>query len=441
VKKVVVLLFVGLWAASCPGVVAAQEMLVAPKEMEVEGPVPDLALPPMSDSPSTEEGLPPGSEESWLSEEEDTGQLAPYPMDEYNMFPCDPMLLESTGTWLRRGFWYSEVDAMLLNRQWRRDPYILIQQQVGFIVRNTVQGPIAFPTFNSLTAFGNKPGVEVAPRLTLGRFLFRDHRNRDHVAEFTIYGGGEWTQDGQLNANPDNAQGTTTLSVPTETDEGNASFDGATTSQFRYDTRFNSFELNYLVKDRMGRDHMEMDPSGHWVRRAGPSVSLSMLAGFRYFDLNESLVWTASDFEGNTDLMGDVGSVNVETDNDMFGTQAGFGWFYETARWSLGARAKSGFANIIDVSSSSTVPTADATVVSDKTFQNDQISFITEASLLAKWHIQPNLSFRAGLEALHVARVALAPYNISFVPGGAANARFDGDPVFLGGLIGFEGYW
>lgn len=448
-KKIGVLLFAGLWATFCPAVAAAQETLVAPKEMEVEGAAPELALPPVPDSESAETSLPPESEEPWMSDEGDAGQLEPYPMDQYNMFPCDPMLLESSGTWLRRGFWYSEVDAMLLNRQWRKDPFILIQQPVGLTI-NPIGQQVAI--FNNLSAFGNKPGVETVPRLTLGRFLFRDHRNRDHVAEFTIYGGGEWTQDGQLNANPNNSLGTTTLSVPVSlgngnrfiqtVGQGNASFDGARTSQYRYDPRFNSFELNYLVKDRMGRDHMEMDPSGHWVRRAGPSVSLSMLAGIRFFDLNESLSWTASDFDPNAGLMGDEGSVNVQTDNNLFGTQVGFGWIQESARWSLGARAKSGlYANIIDVMASSTVPTTDATVMSDKTLQADQISFITEAELLAKWHLQPNLSLRAGLQALYVARVALAPYNISFVPGGAPNVNYDGDPVFLGGSIGFEGYW
>ena len=86
-----------------------------------------------------------------------------------------------------------------------------------------------------------------------------------------------------------------------QVDLGNTSFDGALSSQFRYDSRFNSFELNYRVKERMGRDHVEMEPSGHWVRRAGPSVSRSLLAGFRFFDLNEDFDWTASDIDTNGD--------------------------------------------------------------------------------------------------------------------------------------------
>src|SRR4051812_15057009 len=28
--------------------------------------------------------------------------------------------IESTGTWLRRGFWYAETDAVIYNRLWRR---------------------------------------------------------------------------------------------------------------------------------------------------------------------------------------------------------------------------------------------------------------------------------------------------------------------------------
>ena len=34
----------------------------------------------------------------------------------YDLWDGYPALMESSGTWLRRGFWYSEVDAVMLNR-------------------------------------------------------------------------------------------------------------------------------------------------------------------------------------------------------------------------------------------------------------------------------------------------------------------------------------
>lgn len=442
-KKPILVLIVGLWATSYAGVIGAQELLAPPHEEVIEGAVPDLALPPgveagevISEQDAPYEG------ESWQYSEGAEHVYSPGEMDEYSMAPCDPLLLESTGTWLRRGFWYAEVDAVISNRMWNRDTYILMQQPVGVSI-----GPLQQQLrFNELTIGGTRPGSETVPRLTLGRFLFRDSRNRDHVGEFTIYGGGQWTQESMLQANPNNSQGSTTLSVPTELDLGNDSFDGATSSQFRYDSRFNSFELNYHVKERMGRDHMELEPSGHWVRRAGPTISRSLIAGLRFFDMNEDFNWTADGIgsDPNTGDQGELGVVQTTTDNDMLGTQLGFTWARESARWSLGMKAKGGmYVNIIDVRSSASIPipTDDSFTEIDSVLDSEDIGFVGEAALLGKYHIQPNFSLRAGFEVLYITGTALAPHQISFVPGGPSRVVATGDPVYLGGIIGFEGYW
>jgi len=65
--------------------------------------------------------------DSWESEDY-TEQLEPYFSDDYQMFQFDEPVLESTGTWIRRGFWYAEVDAVVLNHWLGRDKFILIQQ-------------------------------------------------------------------------------------------------------------------------------------------------------------------------------------------------------------------------------------------------------------------------------------------------------------------------
>jgi len=48
-------------------------------------------------------------------------------LDEANndLWGYGPALTESTGTWLRRGWWYTELDAVVLNRQWKRDDMVL----------------------------------------------------------------------------------------------------------------------------------------------------------------------------------------------------------------------------------------------------------------------------------------------------------------------------
>lgn len=227
---------------------------------------------------------------------------------------------------------------------------------------------------------------------------------------------------------------------------GNDSFDGANSSQFVYDNRFNSFELNYLVKERMGRDHVEMEPSGRWVRRAGPSVSRSLLAGIRFFDLNDDFNWTASDIDVNGDGTpeGD-GDARIQTGNDMIGTQLGFSWIYETARWSGGIRTKGGmFLNIIDVKTHTNVPLLDQDpVVVDAALEAEELSFIGEAALIGKWHLRPNFSLRVGAEIMFLTStaVATAQHRGLFLPSGPSSAATNSDTVYLGGGIGFEGYW
>jgi hypothetical protein len=474
VKNLIVLLFVGLAGVPCVGMVAAQELLVAPPGSDLGRMVPELAMPKMpepgleqdqqhdggpgegdfgNDVPNEQNATTPYDEtpydetpydESPYDESWESGDsielLEPYVSDDYQMFQGNEAGLESTGTWIRRGFWYAEVDAVIFNRKFSRDGVVLIGQQVG---RST--SPFGGFVDNQMRLNGTKPGAHGVPRLTLGRFLFRDHYNRDHVGEFTIYGGGEWTQESRLDVNPNNALGTDFLIVPATVDGGNDSFDFAKSSQFRYDHRFNSFELNYHVKDRMGRDHMEMEPSGHWVRRAGPSVSRSLLAGIRFFELNEDFLWTASDIDvGNDGTNDGDGSVKIHTDNDLIGTQLGVSWMYETARWSGGVRAKGGvYLNVLDIRTGSVIPNATDTVVSDSALDGEEMSFIGEAAFIGKWHLRPNFSLRAGFETMLVTSTALAPAQgrNAFLPSGPSSIASSGDSVYLGASIGFEGYW
>jgi len=456
VKNLIVLLIVALTGVSCLGVVAAQELLIAPPGGDVGGMIPELAMPPMpepvldGDQEVVEGYAEPNSDEHYVTTPysdswetgESTEQLEPYIADEYQMYQEDIPVLESTGTWFRRGFWYTEVDAVIFNHKFNRDGVPIMFQPTGQTVGPFGPGVAT----NQLRVNGSKPGAQAAPRLTLGRFLFRDHKNRDHVGEFTIFGGGEWTQQARLDANPNNDLGTDFLLVPTAIDEGNTSFDNATSSQFRYDSWFNSFELNYHVKERMGRDHVEMEPSGRWVRRAGRSISRSFMAGVRYFELNEDFVWTASGitFPIMPNIPSADGSTDIHTENDMIGTQLGFSWFVENARWSGGVRAKGGmFVNLVDLRVITDVPTEDGLVSSDTALEADEISFIGEAALIGKWHLRPNFSLRAGLELLFLTSTAIAPAQSrgAFIPSGPVDVASNGDTTYLGGSIGFEGYW
>ena len=364
--------------------------------------------------------------------------------EEYSIFDLEPALLESSGSWLRRGFWYTEVDAVILNREINKHTHIPLMHQTTFASQSPLTGRIRGVN-NLLAISGSKPDVETMPRIKLGRFLFRDSQNRDHTAEFTWFGGGQWAQQGAITSS---ASALGPLTVPSALGGANASFSGANSSEFDYASRFNSFELNYHLKRRLHRDQMIMQPDGEWVRAATPTWTRTFLAGLRYFELDENLAWDAL---GVPDLIngGTVdGHYRVRTENDLFGMQTGASLSYETARWSFGVLGKTGIyldQMFLDSSFNNTNRLTSGGTNS----HNDAVSFLSEVRLQGKWHLRTNFSFRAGAELLYVKSVALAPYQVNFIPGDyptisttlGTTSNAEQYSFYMGFSAGFEGYW
>jgi hypothetical protein len=379
------------------------------------------------------ETLPPGQ----TGEDAFGGSILGEPM---KLLQACPSYFESSGTWLERGFWYAEMDYLFLNRGWDRKGLRLafestnLQQNVNAAVP---EGPVL--GINELRIRGERPGAEGVGRLTLGRFLFRDASNRDHLMEASWLGGGEWSQEGSLQAST-----TPGLDVSDFIDRVNRSFDGARTMNFQYDSELNTAELNYKVKARMHRDQMVMQPSGEWVRKATPTRTYSYLAGIRYLNHREELDIGATDIQvqAATTAPREDGFYDIHTENNMLGTQLGGSWEYETARWSLGIFAKGGpMWNRIDLNSRFQVGEENIINSGVTNSEEDDLSFAGEVLLLTKWHLRPNVSIRAGLELFFVDSIALAPHQINFVPGGFEQIAASGDSVYLGTSFGVESYW
>lgn len=191
----------------------------------------------------------------------------------------------------------------------------------------------------------------------------------------------------------------------------------------------------------MLKDRMELEPNGQWVRRAQPTRSYSMLAGLRYFSLDESLNWIAFGIPPQVASdPSETGTYNIRIGNHLIGTQLGLSTAYETARWSLGAQTKGGmYVNMMDLQSSFAVSGGGTSGDSD--LEADNLSFIGEAGLLGKYHIRPNLSLRVGVEVMFLSHVAVAPDQISFTPSGKNSISYGSDNIYLGGSLGFESYW
>jgi hypothetical protein len=368
--------------------------------------------------------------------------------------------IESTGTWLRRGFWYAEAEAVVWNRMWNRDDKFFavadsVVEDNALFLGGAAAVTASLDTNRLLMLQSTNPGQDASVRATLGQFLFRDSRNRDHTAEFTALGGGDWHQQ-RVISSPENFG----LFVPFHMDGGffdenpvsptfrdrigNRSFDRSTRQFIAYSSHYSSIEGNYRVRSRMQRDRLIMDANGHWHRAASNTWVREYLAGLRFIELRDILDWRAEDIQDiNNDTStepGNDGNYYIWTDNDLFGVQLGTGLTYEAPRWSLGVTCKGGIFINDALGRSSLNFTSDDEDDFDLRLREDELSFVGEAKVMGRFHVTPNVSLRASYEAMMLESVALAPSQANFIPHfGYLNTT--GDPFYHGASFGFETFW
>jgi hypothetical protein len=360
--------------------------------------------------------------------------------DQHAFWANHPAPIESSGTWLRRGFWYAEADAVIWTRHWARDNAImaaadpLVTSELFFTLRALNDPNLNFGVLTTnrlLNLDGSQPGEDASVRATLGHFLFRDSRNRDHTLEFTALGGGDWHQHRQLSS-----QNNFGLFVPFLVAGDNRTFNASTHQQIDYSSTYRSFEWNYRFKQRLRRDQMIMDANGNWHRATNPGINRDFLVGLRFMELKDILNWRAQDIQA----IGNDGTYFIRTDNDMFGFQMGWGFSYEASRWSIGLQSKGGvFLN--DALGRTTLNfTADDRSDADLRLTDDELSFIGESKLIARWHLLPDFSFRAAYEMMYATSTALAPNQATFITD-FSYLNTSGDPFYHGASFGLEGYW
>ncbi len=351
--------------------------------------------------------------------------------DELTLHTDMQPLLESTGTWFRRGLWYMDIDAVVLTRTWDSDGRrLMFDSSINderLLTRDRKLGE-------------SSPDADGSARIALGRFLFRDTKNRDHTAEMVVLGGAEWVDQGSIEAS------VFPLLVPNELTGGVfpntlPSFNLANESSYSYSSHFNSFEWNYNVTQRMRKDQMELTPSGTWVRKASPGWTQSYLAGLRYFELQEDFDWLASDIVSIG--AGVSGEMNVRTSNNLFGVQFGHGLTYETDRWNVSLFSKHGMY-VNDARSTHDLTFANSPNGTADNFSNEghenSLNYLLQAGVTGRYHIRPNISLRVGYELMYLTGLALAPNEISF-DGTQALAGTTGDVFYRGFTFGSEFFW
>lgn len=394
-----------------------------------------------------------------------------------------PTLIESSGTWLNRGFWYADTEVVMMARTWNRHDVVMFQEfdaisNQTVLAQNVLNIPSIVPIQQQLLG-ESSPGYDGNIRLTLGRFLFRDLKNRDHAFEMLFFGGSELNESlaavAQLTGTaeglfvpgqdlfgnaivrdqrglhvPRSIDGTTPLNA--DELDGFLSFDRADAMTLDYSSRFLNWELNYNVAERLDKDRMELMPSGEWVRRAAPGITYDYAAGLRYFDLEEVLDWTATNIDslvGETTDLGTVaaapdGSYRLHTTNDLYGMQLGFGMTYQTDRWNVSLSTKQGFY-INDARARRILTyTGDAAAAGNNfnlDLHENGLSYIGTGSVVARYHLRQNLSLRAGWEFMYITGLAFAPDQANFNPAVGQQLHLTGDAIYHGVNFGAEMFW
>src|SRR5262249_44503167 len=155
----------------------------------------------------------------------------------------EPALAVTSGTWLNRGIWYAECDAVTLFRAWQKPDMFLAANDPAVTAKASFY-PTSIPPLNTQKFDTNRelilqsahPGEDAAVRTTLGRFLFRDDENRDHSLEFSAYTNGNWVEHPSVDGVQPNTMFTTFL-----VGGNNRSFNQATSESVFYTSELNDF--------------------------------------------------------------------------------------------------------------------------------------------------------------------------------------------------------
>lgn len=334
--------------------------------------------------------------------------------------PDAPAISVSSGEWLRSGRWYTEQSAIY----WSRTANVKNVTKFAheFIVAR-------FPDENPLFArldLGFQPGL----RSTLGRYLGRDMHNRDHSVEFTFLGLTHWQYAKSISSQTGGPviQLLDPLAVVPV-------YDDADTQAFDQVSDFNSYEINYRVDRRLGRDRLVYTRDSCWVRQATPALLCSVFAGLRVAVVNERINWTASSTLGD-------GRYLVVTHNNMVGPQFGGDLMWEHTYWRAGIRATAGpLVNWASQSSTVRILQSDGTPLSpnrDEFAKNHTMSFVGGLNVIGEYRFRPSFGIRASYDLLWVTDLALAQDQFTFFPSNPPEVSDSHSLFFQGVSLGFE---
>jgi hypothetical protein len=315
-------------------------------------------------------------------------------IEEFEVGVMPPIM--SSGRWFWNGGWYANAEGVWLDRTRNNRRVVAVDQQVSGAFPRP---PVVYTS--AAQQFDIAPGA----RVTIGRSLGRDYLDRDRSLEFVWYGGFQWQDNDGWNALPDGR-------FITPLDPFAPGFNGSTRYTTQTTTDFNSFEVNYRLRRRLGRDKLVMSPNGTWTRHAERAWLSGLIVGGRIGQFNEKFAMQSSIPGVTPDSFG--GDYRISATTTLLGLNVGGELISQNEFYYWGVRGRAApCVSYADQSQSARGVLNDGVnppldySMQDSGSQNF-IGFLGDMSLLAGWNITPNVSVQAGWEFLWLAGLATA---------------------------------
>lgn len=351
-------------------------------------------------------------------------------MDEFGV---DEMPFEaSSGRWFWNGGWYVGGESLWMDRS--RNNRVDIVQDIA--PSPSVPGTLSLITYTTMAQpFNVAPGA----RATIGKSLGRDYLDRDRFLEFVYYGGMSYDDSDGWNARAGGQ-------LVTPLNYNAPGFNGASAYATSYTSDFNSWEWNYKLRRRLGRDQLVMSPGGTWTRHAERGWLPALIVGTRLATVNEDFRLTSSKAGTPASTFG--GNYVINASNWLLGLNLGGELISQNEFYYWGLRGRAApalsFANTNQSAfgiNTQVQPGAPTTISFSDQASRTGAGFIGDLTLLAGWQIKPNFSLQVGYDFLWVAGMATASrqYNLDNRDNNAIDVG--GQTFYNGVSFGFNGSW
>ena len=343
----------------------------------------------------------------------------------------------SSGRWFQSGGWYLGGESLWMDRS--RTTRVVIARDTFPLPTKTGYG-LKFPEYTTTAQpFNVSPGA----RITLGKSLGKDYLDRDRAVEFIYYGGMNYNDnDGFTALGPAGFETPLGYFAP--------GFNGARTFQTQFNCDFNSWEWNYKLRRRLGRDQLVMSPGGNWSRHAERGWLPSLIVGTRLANVNEDFRLLSSRPADEIPVGKEFGGqYTVNTANWLLGLNIGGELISQNEFYYWGIRGRAApalsFANThqsaFGVNTTGAPPGSQGTTDFIANASRTGPGFIGDLTLLAGWQINPNFSLQAGYDFLWVAGMATATRQFNLDQRDINPIDVGGQTFYNGVSFGFNGSW